>query len=621
MNKAILFFSIALLLAFQSWSQPVLIPYGSTWTYLDNGSNQDTAWRHRSFNDSSWKSGEGLFGYGIAGASTTVSYGPDASHKYITTYFRKEFSIGNPALYPSVRAAIKRDDGVIVYINDHEVYRNNMPPDTITYTTLASGLGDNGKAEQVFSIKASAFTCGKNILAVEVHQQRATSSDLAFDLELAGNVSLTRGPYLQAGNGTGVTVRWRTDMPTNSSVQVGTAYGTYGITATDSIQTTEHVVRVNGLHTGTKYFYRFGSSEQILQSGIDNFFTTAPSADSAGKVRVAVFGDCGRDEDGNRTGSLNAYLNYTGSNPATLMLLLGDNAYYTGTDAEFQAEFFEPYSTTLLKNHILFPVPGNHDYYSSSRASRTGAYYKNFTMPTAGECGGVASGTEAYYSYDWGNVHFISMDSHGTESPDHSRLYDTLGAQVTWLKKDLAANTKPWVIVCFHHPPYTMGGHNSDKEDELVKIRENFIPILERFGVDLVLNGHSHDYERSYLLDHYYGAEKDFDSTRYAKSTSSGKNDGSLNSAPYVTETGASHHGTVYVVTGSAGASGAVQSSFPHAAMPFSYNAGGMFYIEVEGNRLDAQFLRKDGVIADRFTIIQTTKASPPTTTFKNTKK
>lgn len=543
-------------LVFTASAQPVLLPNGAVWKYLDNGSNQDSLWRTAAFNDSGWKSGAATLGYGIGNAATIVGYGPDAAKKHITTYFRKTVSIADPSLYASVRATIKRDDGVIVYVNGREVYRNNMPSGAISHTTKAASLGDNGMNEKSFTISTSVFVAGANTIAVEVHQYSETSSDIAFDLKLAGNAKLTRGPYLQMGNGTSVLLRWRTNVPTNSKVQAGTTYGSYTITTTDTAQTTEHIVPLLGLRTGTRYYYRIGSAVHTLQGSSANYFTTAPPADSSGKIKIAVFGDCGRDENGNRTGSLNAYLKYVGTNAAPLMLLLGDNAYQSGTDAEYQKEFFTPYGGTVLKNHIVFPTPGNHDYYSSSQASRSGAYYQNFSVPAAGECGGIASGTEAYYSYDWGNIHFVSMDSYGTESPGSTRLYDTLGPQVTWLKKDLAANAKPWVIVYWHHPPYTMGSHNSDTETELIKIRQNFIRILERFGVDMVLTGHSHDYERSYLLNNYFGKEAEFNIDLHTKSSSSGKNDGTSNSAPYTTQQGAGNHGTVYVVAGSAGAAG-----------------------------------------------------------------
>ena len=385
---------------------------------------------------------------------------------------------------------------------------------------------------------------------------------------------------------------------------MGTVYGTYPIIASNSIVTTEHEVRVNGLTAGTRYFYRIGSTTQVLQGANNNQFRTAPLDTSTDKVRIAVFGDCGLDFKGSQAATLNSYLNYVGPNPAEIMLLLGDNAYDSGTDGEYQKNFFNPYGNALLKNHIIFPTPGNHDY--GLQSSRSDAYFKIFSMPAAAECGGVASGTKAFYSYDWGNIHFISLDSYGTESPGNTRLYDTLGTQVKWLKKDLAANTKKWVIAYWHHPPYSMGTHNSDTEAQMARIRQNFIRILERGGVDLVLCGHSHVYERSYLLNNYYGTEKSFNKAIHAKSSSSARYDGTLNSCPYITPTGGKNHGTLYVVSGSSGgADGQVSSAWPHNAMATAVNRGGMLYLEVKDNRLDGKFLRQDGLIGDQFTIMQ----------------
>ena len=106
-----------------------------------------------------------------------------------------------------------------------------------------------------------------------------------------------------------------------------------------------------------------------------------------------------------------------------------------------------------------------------------------------------------------------------------------------------------------------MGSHNGDKETELVKIRENFITILERYGVDLVLCGHSHDYERSRMMQGYYGKENEFDSAKYTLSGSSGKADGTANSEPY-NKKSIRGKGTVYVVTGSAGKLAASRKPF-----------------------------------------------------------
>jgi acid phosphatase type 7 len=418
---------------------------------------------------------------------------------------------------------------------------------------------------------------------------------------------LVYGPYLQMVNGQGATLRWRTNIPTDSKVEVGITYEQYTQQVVDPSLTTEHELRITGLKEDTKYFYRFGSSTQVLQKGKDNYFTTAPPPATTRKIRVAVFGDCGTNDKFNRTFSVASYRWYTRGNPAELMLLLGDNAYSDGLDHEYQKTFFRPFSRHLLKNHALFPAPGNHEYANSPARQKDLdiPYYNLFSVPQQGECGGVPSGSESYYSYNWGNIHFVSLDSYGEHDGGTTRLYDTLGAQVQWLKKDLAANRQQWTIVYWHHPPYTMGSHNSDEEMELIKIRENTLRVLERYGADLVLTGHSHNYERSFLLNGYYSREESFAPTAHAVSTSSGRWDGKDNSCPYTTGSNAGKKGTVYVVSGSSGASGQVEKDFPHNAMPFAHHTGGMFYFEVEGNRLDARFIRKNGTIGDQFTLVK----------------
>ncbi|WP_460891703.1 hypothetical protein [Rufibacter soli] len=181
---------MAWLLSLQVTAQTTLVSFGSSWRYLDNGSNQGTAWRSQlpapqgSFDESGWKTGVGKFGYGIGDAATQITSGP-ASSKYITTYFRKVISVTDPVVLGTITANVKRDDGVVIYVNGTEVLRNNMPTGSIAYNTLASkDASDSGTKIQSFAFSGLVLVPGANLVAVEIHQSKANTSDMAFDLEL-----------------------------------------------------------------------------------------------------------------------------------------------------------------------------------------------------------------------------------------------------------------------------------------------------------------------------------------------------------------------------------------------------------------------------------------------------
>ena len=167
----------------------VLVATGATWKYLDNGSNQGTAWRAPGFNDSTWASGPAQLGYGDGDEATLVSFGPNGSAKYTTTYFRHAFSVANPTSYQSLALRVMRDDGVVVYLNGTEVFRSNLPTGTIAYNTLASAAigGADESAFQQTTISPSLLASGTNVLAVEMHQSGGTSTDISFALELTGS--------------------------------------------------------------------------------------------------------------------------------------------------------------------------------------------------------------------------------------------------------------------------------------------------------------------------------------------------------------------------------------------------------------------------------------------------
>jgi hypothetical protein len=163
-----------------------LIAANSAWKYLDNGSNQGTAWRSNSFNDSTWKSGNAELGYGDGDEQTIVSFGGDSRHKFITTYFRKSFSIADPAAVKALAFRLIRDDGAAVYLNGTEVFRDNLPGGSISSSTFASeALGGSDESAWLSgSIDPSLLRSGSNVIAVEIHQSDPDSSDISFNFDL-----------------------------------------------------------------------------------------------------------------------------------------------------------------------------------------------------------------------------------------------------------------------------------------------------------------------------------------------------------------------------------------------------------------------------------------------------
>ena len=168
-------------------TETTLVAAGSTWNYLDDGSDQGTAWRAVIFDDSGWADGPAKLGYGDT-QNTLVSYGPDANDKHITTYFRQEFQAVDASSYTGLTLRAQRDDGIVVYLNGSEVWRHNMPAGAVGYETQASGAA-GGAGETTWyavTLGSGLLAEGTNVVAAELHQVNATSSDLGFDLELSG---------------------------------------------------------------------------------------------------------------------------------------------------------------------------------------------------------------------------------------------------------------------------------------------------------------------------------------------------------------------------------------------------------------------------------------------------
>ncbi len=566
-----------------------LISTQSRWRYVDTGESLPISWPTPQFDDQFWPEGNAPLGYGEGDEGTVLGFGPDPFARIISTYLRRTFVVTNASSYDLLLVDVSFDDGVVGYLNGRELFRLNMPDGVLAPTTPAV-TNVSGPQEKQFTrlvVPASGLT-ETNVFALELHQATPTSPDLRIDLAVTAtnSVQFVRGPYLQMGTTNSAVVRWRTAVPNPTWLSYGTSELDLTEFVLNPMLVTNHFVRLAGLAPDTRYFYRVGSGMEGAGYRSGAFRT---DAHSPRPTRIWAIGDAGTHSASQRM-VRDAYLNDAANRKTDVWLMLGDNAYGAGTDAQYQSAVFDTYSQ-LLANFFLWPALGNHDAYAGPTFDDL-PYFEIFTLPAGGEVGGVPSGTEKYYSFNWANIHFVCLDSMTSDRTE-------FGPMSVWLRSDLAQHNQEWLVAYWHHPPYSAGSHNSDVEVELVEMREKIVPILEAHGVDLVLSGHSHSYERSYMLHGHYG-HSGMLSPEMLKDSGSGRPE---ESGPYrkQVEGAGAGEGAVYVVAGSAGQVGG--GTLNHPAMRISLNQLGSLVIDVHGSRLDARFLRATGDVGDSFTI------------------
>ena len=419
--------------------------------------------------------------------------------------------------------------------------------------------------------------------------------------------SIRRGPYLQMATSTSMTLKWETRSSTDSKVWYGNNPSNLSQTVSSSTNTKTHELQISGLNPNTTYYYAVGDNNGVMAgSDVNHFFKTAPTPTDAAPIRIWALGDAGFKNDDQRI-VRDAYYNHIGSNPTDLMLLLGDNAYENGTDVEYQFAVFDRMYEDLILNTTMLSTFGNHDANSSNSSTESGPYYDIFSFPSNAEAGGVVSGTEAYYSYDYGNIHIISLNS---EDIDRSAE----GTMMQWLQADLNANDKDWIIAIWHHAPYNGAfGNSSDTHPKSKEMRENALSVLESAGVDLVLAGHTHNYQRSYLINGHYGTSNTYDETTMLLDFGNGQRNGD---SPYLKAIGGpmDGKGTVYLVSGTGGE--ATTDPGNHPVMLHKAKKLGSVAIEVDDLEMDVQFIDGEGDIEDHFTIIK--QHEPPLVNITN---
>jgi calcineurin-like phosphoesterase family protein/purple acid phosphatase-like protein len=305
--------------------------------------------------------------------------------------------------------------------------------------------------------------------------------------------TFVRQPFLQQTTSTSVKVVWATRELQSAAVQVWTGTAspvTYPATASSFPASAtgmtsdyyQYEAAIDRLEPSTTYTYKLQMNGTDLTAGADHF-DTAPLP-GTGTTRFIAFGDSG-------VGSAAQYslASLMATERFDFVMHLGDIAYgnANGTGpasyTAYQSRFFDVYRD-ILRARAVFPTIGNHDDATASAQ----AYRDVFVLPEQGASTAYPQHAERFYSFDYGIAHFVSLDTE-TAFLDLAQRQ----VQVDWLKADLAATTQAWKVVFFHRPPYSTGsGHGSD-----LTIRGAFGPIFEQYNVQLVINGHDHDYERT----------------------------------------------------------------------------------------------------------------------------
>ena len=338
----------------------------------------------------------------------------------------------------------------------------------------------------------------------------------------APDVAIVRGPYLQSVTPNTIIVAWETDLPSHGAVAYGETEE-YGASVAGATEGTRHAVTLTGLAPYTTYHYRVESSGVSLSEyGYETTFRTAaaPGQDS---FTFVVFGDTRTQHQFHQVvverivEAQPDFVLHTGD-----LVAMGSASPYWETFFEIERE--------LMARAPLFPALGNHEVNHSR-------YFDLFYLP----------GNERWYTFDYGNARFVCLQVDGIAD------FGPGSEQYTWLEEILAANTQPWLFVYFHIPPYSSVQDNFEHY-----VRQTLTPLFERYGVDVVFNGHRHNYERSEV------------------------------------------HGVTYVVTGGGGAPlHAIQGWEPtQVAFAVTHH---FVLLEINDQRLEATVISSTGEVLDEF--------------------
>jgi hypothetical protein len=306
--------------------------------------------------------------------------------------------------------------------------------------------------------------------------------------------TLRRYPYLQSVTQTSARIAWTATgaragyvrvapAATGPWTQVEAQAENFDTARTeDTEEYTAFDASVGSLEPNSAYCYEVWTDGVLVASGLK--LHTAWEGDSR-PLRILAFGDSGNASP-DQVAVRDAFM----QREFDVFLHLGDMAYGSGRYTEFEEKVFTMYRD-FLHGVPSFPTPGNHEYKTNDAEPYLSVYYL-FEQALRSE------DQERYYSFDYGNVHFVSLDSNGhTIFPiqvDFEAAIDD--DMIDWLEDDLAASDAPWKIAFFHHPPFSLYEDRGDNAGVI----QHILPALQDGDVDLILVGHDHQYVRSFPI-------------------------------------------------------------------------------------------------------------------------
>lgn len=493
-----------------------------TWSYLDDGSDpagdsiaagyDRTSWTKDDYDISAWKTATGPFGAkkgkindlggGCTPKTLLTQYKADGTTDIEAFFFRTDVTIPDASKVTKISGSVIYDDAATVYVNGVKIagFDDDSITGNLQYGGSNAGDPKTGTISTSDPAALAAVKDGKNVIAVELHQGRSSSSDIYFDMPTLTfettvsvpvytqkNISWTVGKDASEINvtwyadvdGTGTLLVAKNSEVSGNEMPADAKSFTANETASNKSGYYNYQTTATGLSADTTYAYQLVNGE--TKSEIRSFTTGGTGAFSfaaAGDPQIGASGSSVNDTDGWEK-TLKLISGNSAFDGVDFLLSAGDQVNTASNEDQYDG---------YLEHDTLLDLPtatvvGNHD-------SGSAAYDQHFNNPNESSYGTTAAGGDYYFVYN--HVLFLALNSNNTSTAEHKAFMEqamqaTTGQDITWK------------VVVFHHSIYSVASHSL--ESGILTRREELVPVFKDLDIDVVLMGHDHVYCRTYMMD------------------------------------------------------------------------------------------------------------------------